>query len=420
MAKFSDVPIGGPDDFGEHTVLIQRADPQLPRSEALVLLVHGLNGAGIETWAGLLKDDWIRNQPDFDLGFVNHSSGLKRFRFLRTPSPAEIARRISAELNQLGYRRVVLVGHSMGGLIIRQAVRETFLTHGPDSDVFRSIVAVVSISTPSTGSGYARLLRGPARKDYNVLRRDSDLQHDIERFFTTHIDPRAVGPDDGRPRIALFAGSASHDEVVRPLGAELGVPDPQRMPLPGNHSSVLGMPETHRWLEDVLRAALAGHRRRNPIRPQVVSEFHGSSSHPGWQLAYHQALEAQDPAVAIDSAAGAGHSDPNFLLRAYDAELDIEAGRSGVAFDAQRQSGAPAQFAIAVCPIGWNHSAEVAALTSSFGASRNRWFQGCGPTDAEVLAVFHTFFKLAVSALYGPTRETRSGQKVYTDGIDDD
>ena len=119
----------------------------IPLSTIPTLLVHGYLGSTL-VWSPLIKD--------------LQRSGLGGFFALRynsLTSPIEavadqLDRAAREVLDRTGAERLHVVGHSLGGLVVRYAVQQLGLS---------SIVsAVVTIATPHRGSAFAYAAVGPA------------------------------------------------------------------------------------------------------------------------------------------------------------------------------------------------------------------------------------------------------------------
>src|SRR5262245_22331884 len=82
---------------------------------------------------------------DADVFSFSYAQSAPITEIARLPDFAESVER----LRQAGYAEIVLVGHSAGGLVVRQFVEEH-----PEAGVTK----VVQVSAPNTGSGWAELV----------------------------------------------------------------------------------------------------------------------------------------------------------------------------------------------------------------------------------------------------------------------
>lgn len=163
------------------------------------------------------------------------------FAYAQTVSADEIAECADLEnhirkLRQKGYREIVLLGHSAGGVIARQ-----FVEDHPDSGVTK----VIQVCTPNAGSGWAKWqtvranqidfldsLTKPARRRSLFQRADKEVPKQIE-FVCIVGTGSIVGdglvsnrsqypPDLQRQGIPAYPFKSSHWMVLRSQkGAEL-------------------------------------------------------------------------------------------------------------------------------------------------------------------------------------------------------
>lgn len=133
---------------------------QPPSARAVVVFVHGIFGS-VATWGRfpdlLAHDPWIRTH--FDLAFFTYSStprfGLRK----AVPTIDALAQNLDNFLatRTREYARVVLVGHSQGGLII-QCFLARMVERGRAEELAR-IRRVILFACPNTGSEFALSLR---------------------------------------------------------------------------------------------------------------------------------------------------------------------------------------------------------------------------------------------------------------------
>lgn len=131
-----------PGDYG----FVPRADERLRSGRPQVLLVHGLDEPG-GIW-----DDLV---PALD------EAGIEAWEF-RYPSNQAVdgsADLLATHWPQLeGARPVVLIGHSMGGLVIRDFVtRLRYPSHQAPAVEGAEVRGVIMVGTPNQGSEWARL-----------------------------------------------------------------------------------------------------------------------------------------------------------------------------------------------------------------------------------------------------------------------
>ena len=103
------------------------------KKEAAVVFVPGFTGDAVKTWTGF--PDMLAEDPDlgrYDFYFWGYPSNLKlsymltKYFWEDDPNLTTIGRGLRTLLDSTiaGYEKLVLVGHSMGGLVIQASVLE--------------------------------------------------------------------------------------------------------------------------------------------------------------------------------------------------------------------------------------------------------------------------------------------------------
>ena len=127
------------------------------RKERAVMLVHGLRIHPLRPnlAAHALKYEW--QEPKSELvKALGRESDVFAFGYAQTVPLDEVPhcagfRQAVADLRAAGYREIILIGHSAGGVICR-----LFVENYPDAGVSK----VLEVSAPNTGSEIAETLRG--------------------------------------------------------------------------------------------------------------------------------------------------------------------------------------------------------------------------------------------------------------------
>ncbi len=139
--------------------LLVRDPPPAPASLP-VLLLHGV-GCNAGVWFGM--QGFLEKQgvgPVYALSYGPPLSSIETF-------ADQVAQKVAAIRAATGAEQVVLVGHSMGGL-----VGLAYLRHGGDS-----VRRLITIGTPFHGSRHANMMFGAAMRD---LRPGSPFLTDID------------------------------------------------------------------------------------------------------------------------------------------------------------------------------------------------------------------------------------------------
>ena len=128
------------------------------QKQGLVVFAHGFTGDAVETWDGFTE--LVRTNPDlgpYDFVFWGYPSALKltyavtKYFWEDDPQIETIGRGLRTLLNNLPgvYEKLVLVGHSMGGLVIQAFILEE-IAKGSHQHLDR-LTEVVLYGTPSGG-----------------------------------------------------------------------------------------------------------------------------------------------------------------------------------------------------------------------------------------------------------------------------
>jgi pimeloyl-ACP methyl ester carboxylesterase len=118
--------------------------PAAAPAQMPVVLVHGvLCNAGVFAWT-VRRFDEERVSPAYALSYGPPLAPIERF-------SAQLAQLVDSACHDTGAEKVVIVGHSMGGLVARDYLR----TYGG-----AKVARVVTIGTPHHGSRFAYLAAG--------------------------------------------------------------------------------------------------------------------------------------------------------------------------------------------------------------------------------------------------------------------
>ena len=211
---------------------------------AAAIFVHGIFSGG-ETWdklVGLLEQDPFITRS-FLLSRFKYSSPKVLFNPLkRVPTLQDAAESLGLWLREnealKSVRKVVLVGHSQGGLVIQRYLSTMLLENKVDQ--LRSVRAVVLLATPNTGSELLISLR----KGLEVIwshpqeRELRALDDEVERARRVVLE-RAVlapGPTNAKSPIRFFVYAGASDGIVTSSSAKWMFPN--AAVLPGDHFSV--------------------------------------------------------------------------------------------------------------------------------------------------------------------------------------
>jgi hypothetical protein len=159
-----------------------------------VVFVHGINGDPFKTWTG--EDDcfwpnWlIEDFPEADLWTVGYDASPTKWikenlNFLKRAQ--SVLECLMAK--EIGSRPVCFVCHSLGGLVVKQILRQSNenISIGQNGQLFNNTKSVTFFATPHLGSQVAdtlskfRLIR--TTKLVNYLKCDEDYITDLHYFI---------------------------------------------------------------------------------------------------------------------------------------------------------------------------------------------------------------------------------------------
>ncbi len=234
-----------------------------PERKGLVVFVHGILGSAA-SWGRfrelLAEDDWVSAR--FDLGFFSYSSRFHFNPLKRTPSIETVAKRLasSLDLETRDYERIVLVGHSQGGLVIQRFLADRVRRNRGRS--LARIRRVLLFACPNNGTEFARSARRLLVDRLLPHPQARSLQPYDEEIAKDHLTVleqivRADTVTEGTCPIPVVAYAGSEDNVVQPPSARGAFSDYKV--ITGDHSSLI-KPATHadecfRHLVDELRIA---------------------------------------------------------------------------------------------------------------------------------------------------------------------
>ncbi|KAK3360430.1 hypothetical protein B0T25DRAFT_129975 [Lasiosphaeria hispida] len=260
LSDTQDTTASGPSRAGQD----QRADPlgllvlhTPPERTVDILFIHGLGGTSLRSWCHdrLLENLWPKLWLPHELptariltfGYNAHFSSRKaQASYTIGDFASDLLFRMRYGENtpeRLGQVPIVIVAHSMGGLVFKKAFIQGHL-----NDEFREIIsmtkAVVFLATPHQGTDLAGTLNkllsgsvfGHAPKDYvTELARRSPTIDELNEAFRNHA-----------PKLQIFSFYETLTTAMGPISvkildkptAVMGYPNETTTPLNANHHDV--------------------------------------------------------------------------------------------------------------------------------------------------------------------------------------
>lgn len=190
-----------------------KRDASIASEETLLLLIHGLAGSNKGTWGEL--PTILRKAEDLGqevtIDFFSYPSMLFRLPFMkRGPKIQELARGLRTQIeNRFGsFKRIILICHSLGGLVARQ-----YLLDESRANHRTRIVGLVLFAVPNNGDDLAKLVALFPFGNHQIrqLRPDSDFIENLNEDWAARRLQESV-------HVIYVIGA--QDKVVKKLSAQ--------------------------------------------------------------------------------------------------------------------------------------------------------------------------------------------------------
>ncbi len=250
-----------------------------PPAKGIIVLVHGFSGDE-GTWGKL--PEFLRTDPalrDFEVLVWCYPAGINRLAnarpaiFSQDPSIETIGKSLRTLLDyQLPktIERIVLVGHSMGGLVIQWFLLEELLAKR-DTHLSR-IAEVVLLGTPSAGLQKARWVRHFNTQVRNMAT-DSDFIRTLRAHWSDAMEQRLTDPTDKTVSFRLTTIAGDKDSFVPQDSALAPFRYADKHVVPGDHRSMT-KPQKQ---EDLLVSLLREIATRPSLTPREREHVLGES-----------------------------------------------------------------------------------------------------------------------------------------------
>jgi tetratricopeptide (TPR) repeat protein len=181
---------------------------------ATALLLHGLGGHSYDTWRrGDYRTPWDcdetfwprwleRDCPTLAVHVIGHAAAVSRWRGTAMHLTDQATNILARLLAEPAFARgpLIFIGHSLGGLIIKQLLRTAASMAHYDpraAELIRRVERVAFLATPHAGSGLARwgdrlrILARPSAATASLVRNDSNLR-DLNNWYRDWANARGI------------------------------------------------------------------------------------------------------------------------------------------------------------------------------------------------------------------------------------
>jgi pimeloyl-ACP methyl ester carboxylesterase len=249
---------GNLDELVDQSIIVHRRNGN--SANRILIFVHGLGGSPYGTWGNFSKFIF-EDVPDLDIGLYQYETLWRRLKFgAQIPLDREadvFAGVLRDELK--AYRDVILVGHSMGGLLCKALV--TRLVHDKRMDLLDRLAGLFLLASPQLGSLRVPGILSWLSPDADALRPHGPLLADIARTFEDNLLVNRNSISYDKPIIPTFAVLGASDFWVDELSAGSGIPTRQKKTAVGTHSEIVKPSSKdspiYRWVRDQVNSCLA-------------------------------------------------------------------------------------------------------------------------------------------------------------------
>ena len=209
-------------------------------ASSLALFVHGVGGQRYKTWQ-MLPHFLFEDCTDIDIALFDYVSGARRLWRRLSVDLLTTARELADIIRDVPYDTILLIGHSMGGLLCEATIKDLIdseVTDNVGRKAVRRVVGLFLLATPQAGSGAATL--GEFLKDGRILRPNSAFLTELSERFKDRVQTH--GPHNvhsSKMYIPTFALTATQDLWVSRFSSQLGLPRQATKTVRGSHSSIV-------------------------------------------------------------------------------------------------------------------------------------------------------------------------------------
>jgi pimeloyl-ACP methyl ester carboxylesterase len=190
------------------------------------------------TW-GNFPEFLYDDLPDFNVGLYEYRTLFRRFKFWESVSLSDEANVFAGIIREIrDYQTIILIGHSMGGLLCMAAIADLINTR--QIEVLSRIGGLILMATPQTGSQRVLTFLSWFSKDFFALKPHGDFVTGLHGPLVNNrvvLDDKRAQPGD--IVIPTWAVLGASDHWVDKLSAGLHLPDSRKRMVRGSHKAIV-------------------------------------------------------------------------------------------------------------------------------------------------------------------------------------
>jgi tetratricopeptide (TPR) repeat protein len=240
-----------------------------PTNTSIAIFVHGFRGEYVATWGKL--PELLQKDPDldsYDFLFWGYPSKL----FSAGEKIGTMGQHLKIEIDLLPktYNRIILIGYSMGGLVIRSYIVQALLD-GKGNDL-KSIVDVVLFGTPNEGLSSVEAIPRIVNDQIADLGLASELIVTLRKYWVQRVTS-AQRNDEYNRQIPTIAVAGYNDnfvpkDSVNSFFRDTAITD-------GDHTSMVKPENTEHLTYRIIKTRLLGGRA--PCESQITAPLDGEN-----------------------------------------------------------------------------------------------------------------------------------------------
>ena len=219
---------------------------------------------------GALPGNMFQSFPHADFGFYGYNNGFRRWNFFKSISLEEEAQVLVDTLRDSPYQTIALMGHSLGGVLIRIAIAK--MIEMKNEDLLSRIRVVFFFAVPQQGAHSLPRIFGYFNSDAAALARNSSLLKRTTRVFLDHFNTDEIDSKGSGSWLPIYCIQAAEDFWVEELSSTLNIRTHMRKVVRATHTSVVkGLTgDVGNWVDSKLKLFLRPPLKHEPTPAKMI------------------------------------------------------------------------------------------------------------------------------------------------------